>query len=348
MNAIKTVLLVLVALVFFQQCGVKPDSQGEFDEIYVFADSLDWLEYEDAIRDIFAKEYRTPVLEPEYLVKWRPFERFDTYKKFRNIFFLARLNSEEPVSANVKALLSEEIIQGVMKGDYFYIPKKDVWALEQYVLFLVAPTKEDMIQRIYDFGDVIYQDFERSYYQRLKRFVYARYENKELEEYIRTHFPFTIRVQHDYFLADESLEEGYVWLRRLNPDRSLFVHWVPYTEDMQITPRWIIDERNRLAAKIYEGDVVVEEETFGRRITFKGFPAYRLEGTWKNPKYIIGGPFRNITFVDKENRIVFMIDFYVQAIGQRKKVFLDQLEVMAYTFQENLGKKEDKMEEAAE
>ncbi len=347
MKWVQRILLLGLAL-WFGQCGVKPDSQGEFDEIYVFADSLDWLVYEEAIRDIFAKEYRTPVLEPEYLVKWRPFDRFDTYKKFRNIFFLARLNSEEPVSANVKALLSEAIIEGIQKGDYFYIPKKDVWALDQYVLFLVAPTQEGMIQRIYDYGEAIYQDFERSYYQRLKRFVYARYENKELEEYLRTHFPFTIRVQHDYFLADENLEEGYVWLRRLNPDRSLFVHWLPYTEGQEINPRWIIDQRNRLAAKIYEGDVIVEEETFGRRITFKGFPAYRLEGTWKNPKYVIGGPFRNITFIDKGNGLVFMIDYYVQAIGKRKKVFLDQLEIMAYTFQENLRNKPNTMEEAAE
>ncbi|NIV09770.1 MAG: DUF4837 family protein, partial [Aliifodinibius sp.] len=58
-----------------------------------------------------------------------------------------------------------------------------------------------------------------------------------------------------------------------------------------------------------------------------------LEGTWMNPKYMVGGPFRNMTFVDDKSNLIFMIDFYVRAIGQRKKVYLDQLDIMAHTFQ---------------
>ena len=329
---------ILLAFFLLSRCSMKMEAQGEFDEIIVFADSVDWPEYKDILLDIFAKEYKTPAVEPEYIVRWRPFRLFPQYKKRRNIFLLARLDSDLPVSSEVKSSLSKDVLQGIRKGQYFYIPKKDIWAKEQYVLFLVAPNRNAMIQQLYDYADALYKDFEHSYYVRLKNFLYHRFENKKLEQYLRAHFPFTLRVQHDYFVADESLTEGYVWLRRLDPDRSMFVHWVPLTDTLKVTPRWIINERNRIAAKIYEGDVIVEEETHGRQIRFKNWPAYRLEGTWKNPKYVIGGPFRNITFIDRKNGYVFMIDYYVQAIGRRKKIFLDQLEVMAYTFHENLNK----------
>ena len=31
--------------------------------------------------------------------------------------------------------------------------------------------------------------------------------------------------------------------------------------------------------------------------------------------------------------MIFMIDFYVQAVAQRKKLYLDQLDIMAHTFE---------------
>jgi hypothetical protein len=191
-----------------------------------------------------------------------------------------------------------------------------------------------MIQRIYDLGELVFDDFEKSYYSRLREQMYKRYENKKLEDYLLEHFPFTLRVQHDYEIVDESLENNYVWLRRLHPnrDRSLAVHWIPYSDSIRIDFDWIVKQRNRLGQWAYLGDIVVEEETRLEQVRFKRWPAYRLEGTWKNPRAYIGGPFRTIVFADKKSNLIFLVDFYVQAIGERKKIFLDQLDIMAHTF----------------
>ncbi len=272
------------------------------------------------------------MLEREFLLKWVSFNQYKNYKQRKNLFFIGRLDGKDPVSEAILKILPDDIIQGITKGDYFYIPKKNAWALDQYVLFLVAPTKDAMIQRIYDMGQLAYDDFRKSYYSRLEKQMFQRYENKDLEKYIANHFPFRIRVQHDYFVADESLQKKYLWLRRLNPDRSLLVYWVDYSDTMNINRDWVIKKRNQLAKKIYEGDVVVPEETIARKVRFHRWWALRLEGTWKNPKYMIGGPFRSITFIENNTRRVFTIDFYVQAIGKRKKIFLDQLDILAHTF----------------
>ena len=46
----------------------------------------------------------------------------------------------------------------------------------------------------------------------------------------------------------------------------------------------------------------------------------------------MGGPFRDITFIDSETNRIYMLDYYVQAIGKRKVPYLDQLDVLIYTF----------------
>lgn len=314
-------------------CQIKPESRGDFDTISVFADSLDWPDYKPALKEVFSREYKTPALESEFLLKWRSSEFFKQYQHDRNIIFLARLDSDDPVSTVVKNTLPGEILEGVADGKYFSIPKHDPWAEDQYLLFLVAPTKKDLIRKIEINREIVYQDFIKAYYDRYKKQLYRRYENSELEDYLLEHFPFKVRVPSDYFVADESENYGYVYLRRLHPDRSITVHWIPYSDTANLSFDWVVKQRNKLAKLAYQGDRVVEEETTIYETTFLEWKAVRLQGTWKNPSLVIGGPFRNIVFIDKQSGLIFMIDYYVQAIGRRKKLFLDQLEIIANTFQ---------------
>ncbi len=343
-HSIFTFLLFIMIGATLQNCSVKQESFGKLDEIFVFCDSLAWQDYRHGLGRFFGQTYLTPIPEEEYRLHWRPSAEIRKYHSRRNLMFLALLDQNDPVSEYVKSLLSEEIMAKIRTGEFFYIPQKDVWATGQYVVYLVAPNKEAMLQRLYDLGELVLDDFEKSYYTRLQREMYRRYENKDLEAYLLKHYPFTLRIQHDYKIVDESLKENYVWLRRLHParDRSMFIHWLPLNDSLVINREWLIRERNRIAGKIYEGDRIVEPETELKRFKFLRWPAMRLEGTWMNPKYVVGGPFRNITFIDHDNNLIFMIDFYVQAIGERKKIFLDQLEVMAHTFQlkSDLNRKE--------
>ncbi|MEL6822398.1 MAG: DUF4837 family protein, partial [Calditrichota bacterium] len=110
------------------------------------------------------------------------------------------------------------------------------------------------------------------------------------------------------------------------------VTWIPYEDSVNIDYDWVVRERNKLGTKIFEGDVVVEEETTLEDVNFGSEPAQRLIGTWMNPTHFIGGPFRTIIVKDEQSKLVYLIDAYVQAIGLRKRYYLDQLDVMANTF----------------
>ncbi|GAB4331986.1 MAG: hypothetical protein Kow0037_09010 [Calditrichia bacterium] len=331
----KLILILLISLgisLLFTQCAMKGESVGDEDKIFVFADSLDWVNYKDALNTVLGRPYKTPVLEREYLLEWIPFRHFNKFKKYKNILLIGRLDSNEPVSTVVQNILNPEIEAGIRSGKYFYIPKNDVWAIDQYVLILVATGQSDMIQKIHDLGDLIYADFRSYYFNRLKKRMFKHMEQVELEKYIEKHFPFTIRVQHDYFVADENFEKNYLWLRRLSPDRSILIHWISNPDTVKLTPRWVIEERNKITRKLYQGDVVVEEETTAKQTQFLEQPAIRLEGTWRNDSLMVGGPFRSITFKDPESGRIYMLDYYVQAVGKRKKPYLDQCEVIIRTF----------------
>jgi len=140
-------ILVLASCGFIvYDCGTMGTAVGDNDIVYVFADSADWPLYQEPLNTIFGKYVRTPIMEREYLLEWVPFEKFGAYKKSKNIFILGRLNSKDPVSEDVKSLLNKDIMEGVKTGKYFYIPKKNVWAYNQYVLFFVANSVDDMIR----------------------------------------------------------------------------------------------------------------------------------------------------------------------------------------------------------
>lgn len=339
-NLLSKMLWILLVIGLLAGCKTRPYAHGNLDEIIVFADSLDWLEYKDAVHDVFGKEYLTPMPESEYVLKWRPARLMTEFQTYRNVMFLGRLDSQAPVSRMVNGLLNEQIKAGINKGEFFYIPQTDVWALGQYVVFLVAPGQSDMVQRLYDEGELAYDHFQDSYYQRVEQIMFRSFEKTDLSEYISNHFPFTLRIQADFDLVDESLDNRYIWLRRLGPDRSLAIHYIPYSDSIVIDKQWIMQQRNKLAEWIYEGDVVVPEETKMLEVQFANQPAYRLEGTWKNLTYYVGGPFRTTAFVDKNKEYIYLVDIYVQAIGKRKKYYLDQLDIMAHTFR-SVDKKSD-------
>ncbi|MEZ4766631.1 MAG: DUF4837 family protein [Calditrichia bacterium] len=125
-----------------------------------------------------------------------------------------------------------------------------MWALNQYVVFLVAPDKEAMIQRLYDLGELVYDDFEKSYYQRLKKQMFERGEDDKLGEYISNNFRLLCAFSTiTNWLTNQ--ESEHLWLRRIYPDRdrSLTVRWIPDADSITSSPSWLIKKRNNWQRK---------------------------------------------------------------------------------------------------
>jgi len=144
-----------------------------------------------------------------------------------------------------------------------------------------------------------------------------------------------MRVQHDYYVAVDSSELNYVWLRRFNPQRWISVYWEPVKDPSVLSKQWMLEKRHGIIRSFYDGDYVYEDENIKvqkKVVDFNDRFAIRLDGVWQNEKHVMGGPFRSYAFYNESDGRLYLIDLAVYAPGQRKHQYLRQLEGIASTF----------------
>lgn len=334
-RTIKVLSLLLLALVplTLYDCDVKVTAMGYPNRIFVFADSTLWSEAEDDFRAVFEKEVATPHAENRFHVTWKPLEDLNTFKDRLNLFFLGIENEDTPVNNYVKGSLPQEFRDGVQKGEMFYFFADDLFARDQIGSFMYAKDRASFKRHFNRTKKDIYNRFEQKYFTRLKKEMYAQGEQKDLEKILASNYGWKVRVQHDYFIANQDKEEHYVWLRRIQPNRWLSV-WKVKGDSSLIQRDSLIHLRNRMTETYYEGDTVEEGDTFISLATLgDDREAIKLTGLWRNDSLLVGGPFRMYGVYDEMEQALYLIDIAVMAPGQMKMPFLDQLEVIAGTFE---------------
>ncbi len=324
----QTILLALI----LAGCFGKPESQGDGANIYVIADSTDWAVLEPTLKEVFQKVIITP--QPEYLFEliWVSPDNFGEHARKKNLVLAGALQSPGGVIAKVG--LSSEVKERVAEGSAFVFPKPDQWAENQLLVVLVSNTLEELQEKLLDNRDYLYNLFKKKLDDETLTEMYSKLEQVEMEKELLEKFGWMVRIQHDYIINIERLQERFVMLRRSLPGRErwLFVHWIDDGDSAIITPEWAIQTRNRLTTKFYEGDVINQQYTKTDTVDFLGRRALLLEGLWENEQKVLGGPFRSYSFYDAPSGRVYMIDVAVLFPGGKKEPFLRQLDVMAHTF----------------
>lgn len=325
-------VFILLLTILFWTCSYKDNSYGDFEHIIVFADSTIYKNVRPELEQIFDQFVYTPVSEKSFYLELKPIDLLDSYKQYRNLIFIGLLDGEDPVSQYLNRSLGPEVQQALKEGRIFQIFQEDLFAKEQITLILAATELMTLKQNLLTFQESIYKRMEEYYFERLERLMFIKGEQSVLEDYIATKYGWKIRIQHDYHLAKESDDGNFVWLRRLEPDRSLFVYRFKAEGLDREQSDWLIDKRDSLGTIYFESDSVSREDTYMVHTEICGSPALKLIGIWQNHNLFIGGPFRTYAFFDPEQEFIYMIDILVTAPNKRKKPYLDQLEVMANTF----------------
>jgi hypothetical protein len=333
----KQFLVILSVVLIIIGCDYKPSSFGDFQKIIVFSDSVLYREIQTELEQTFDQFIYTPHLERSFILDLQPLRTFDTYKTRRNLLFVGLLNEDDKVSAFINSSLSEQTKQSVTEGRVFEIFKEDLFSTGQTVMFFPGTDIENLKKNLSDRDEIIFNKLNKFYFKRLEKAMYFKGEQYDLEDYLATKYGWKIRVQHDYELVKESDDEKFLWFRRLNPDRNLFILQFPankFKDDGQ----WLYQFRDSLTTVFYEADSIAQEDTYLQYVDFLGRKAIKLTGVWQNHQHLIGGPFRTYAFTDDTRQYAYIIDLSVTAPGKRKKTFLDQLEVMAHTFSFVSGK----------
>lgn len=328
----KKLFFILLSCILMVQCS-KPNEWWKEAEIGVMADSTDWEALGGPLKQVYEKVVRTPQIEKMFVLKYVTDEDFMRYTKFQYLILAATLESKGRVRTLIDNVLKDPgIRKGVEKGDHFVFIQKNQWAKNQLVVILVSKNLPVLIQHIQSNRDFLFGIFKNDFEKRLEKDMFHNRENKEEQQRLMSTFGWTIRLQKDYFLAQEISDKGFLWYRRMYPERWIFVRWINGGDSTLLNEKWVVGERNRIGSEYYGGDHVADQYLFSHKGTFLGRPAQITTGLWANEAKEVGGPFKNYTFYDALSERVYMIDLAVFAPGKDKLPYLRRMDIIAGTF----------------
>jgi len=337
------VFIVLMGLFLLVSCSLK--SKGWWNEgvIAVMADSTDWEVLQGNLQRTFERVVRTPQPEKTFSLRYVSEEEFIRYTKFQYLLLVATLKSEGKVGKIVRNSISDpEIQKGMEEGKYYVFTQRNRWAKNQLMAILVAKDIPTLLEKIETNSDFLYAIYNADFENREKKEMFKRGEQKELERRLMTTYGWTMQMQRDYFLVQEFPNEGFVWFRRMYPERWIFVRWIDGGDTTFLNPGWVVKERNRIGSMYYGGDSVDERYFFSYASTFHGRNAQITSGLWQNNDKVAGGPFKNVTFYDPLSRRIYMIDVAVYAPQMEKLPYLRRLQIILNTFRTVFDQEESK------
>jgi len=326
-------VMFLAGILMFSGCNIKQRGWEAEGVIAVMADAEEWEALEIPVRKTFERVIRTPQFEHTFNLRYVKPEEFKAYTEYHYLVLLASLESKGHIGDIVnKAISNPEIRAQVERGERFYIQLNNQWAQNQILMMLVAKDNEALQAHLLASGDEVYRAFDDVVNARLKKEMFDKKEQVEIEKRLMRTYNWSIRLQHDYFIAQEVYGQGIIWFRRMFPERWIFVRWIDDADASLLNQNWVINERNRIGAEYYGNDKISDRYLFSYRDTFLGRPAQITEGLWENDEKNAGGPFKNYTFYDADTKRVYMLDLAIYAPARDKMPYLKRHEIIAHTF----------------
>lgn len=343
-NSVLAAVLLLISIPIFIGCGYKKPAVGEEHEILVVADSLEFLELDSILTEVFGKIIYTPQPETLFELTRVKFANYGKKKNRKNIILIAPLNSGSYVSNHIQSILDSNVLSLVESGEEFVFNKYDLWAQNQLVMILTSPDMEILKQNISDNRDDLLYYFQKISNKRLYKSLYnAKYERRDIEANLLNDYGWIIYVQADFLLAKNAPENNFVWLRRAahtEMERWIFVHWIDNASPSLLNADSINAIRDRITKKYYvtmDGTAYVEiaQEPFKpavSEVNFNDKYALMSQGFWRFSDQSGGGPFISYTFYDEKTSRVYIIDGSIYAPKYYKKKLIQQVDVTIQSF----------------
>ncbi len=342
MKRILLLTIIITAGFFFQSCDQKKRAIGNEDEIFVIADSVEYYQMEAALLQVFGKIIYTPQPENLFQIRRLPFEKLSSMKRKKNVIVVAPTNSGSQTSNYIESILSPDVKSLIESDSAFVFNKYDLWARDQLVMILTAPSIEKLNQKILADHENLLHYFQNISNKRLFKSLYnAKYEKREVQAEILRDHNFMIYVQADFLLAMNKPEDNFVWIRRaVNSDmeRWIFVHYIEDASPEYLNKDSIAVIRNRITEKFYrtsdEQSYVEISDNYKTttEVNFHGKYALYTQGLWRMNDRSMGGPFLSYTFLDEKTNRLYMLDGSLYAPKYQKRKLIQQVDVTLQSF----------------
>ena len=285
---------------------------------------------ENVVRTAIERDMYTPQLEPILEVKKIKTTELGVFDRYHNILILGSLQSGSGLKNLFESSLSPEDLEKVKNDSLYLFRREDPWYTPQILIMMVSKDLNTLKNRITENSDYLHTLFKNHVHEVMEEQMFYRLEQVDIEKKLLENYGWMVKVQNDYFIAEEIEESNVVWLRRSNPERWLLVHWVETDDPSMLTNEWCLEKRKWIGTNVYRNERVVEGYTNFERIDFNGRYAIEVRGLWETDDY--GGPFGIFAFFDEPSSRIYLIDMACFARGKTKMEYIHQLTVIAKTF----------------
>lgn len=356
-------LLALSCLVIFSACEEieppLPNAVGAAGEILVVADTATWSgEVGDAIRAVLGRSVAPPLggLADFKLVR-RDLnnEHFNLLQSSRHIVFASALDDTSNVARFLEARLDSTGSQMIRSGDgTLVLQRANLWANDQLVVMATAGNDSLLAEAILANADTLRRSYTALSLAATEIDMFERGRQLEFERELMDNHQFSLTVQHDYFLSQDTTINidgttgNFVRLRRVLSEtwRDYFVYYEDFDTTQPLDSNrieLITDQaleqfvRGQYDSSYVELDRIrpISQEP----VVISGRPATQHRGLWRMTEEFMGGPFVRYTFIDEQQQRLYVFFGMIFAPQHRfrgqKREFLRQLEVTARTFRTN-------------
>jgi hypothetical protein len=343
MKKILVTVISFISVFYFISCETSNrPAQGLEDEIYVVADSSEYADLSPSLDSAFEKIIYTPQPEKLFSLYRISPNQLERYKYKKNILIVAPLNSGSITSQFIHSIVDSAALEKVEKEKDFILKRKSLWARDQLVMILTAPTIQDLEYKILNNKDDLLYTFQKASDKRLEQSLYnARYEQEPLEGKLLKEYGWVIYVQADFKLALDVPKDNFVWLRRSpgsDMERWIFIHWIDNASPAYLNEDSVRAIRNRMTKKYYRTTddssyvVIASDYYTSSEVNFHGRYAIFTQGLWELNIKGMGGPFINYTFFDEKTDRLYMLDGSVYAPKYYKRNLIQQMDVLLQSF----------------
>jgi hypothetical protein len=229
--------------------------------------------------------------------------------------------------------LAAKRITGLKRGEPAALRiEEDVWAAGQVVWLIVGRDEPELLSYLAGHGAEILERLDAAVIGRLARTLAEDRNGAAVGAMLNERYGWSVSPPTGYDLISSAATDGFVFLRRVQPDRNLFVCWRRGGAEL-VTRDSAVGWRQELTRRYYDGDQIEWRRPFeADTVAFADRTALRLSGWWANERLLGGGPFRLYCFAVPEQERVYLVDGSLFAPGMDKVPLMRNLDAIARTF----------------
>jgi hypothetical protein len=310
-----TIVIVILLSIF---CAKIPPHVGKSRDVVVLATKIDT----SLIIDNLQVYNYVPQKEEIFTFLYAADTAIKNYNKFHTIYLYGSLQDDF-----INTLLSAEAREATKKDTFTLFRLNDLWAKGQLAIILATSENQYIEPGVKKYSKLISQILTDNYYQRIKENYYSESVDKRVKDNLEK-FGVSLDFHKGWIIDSTYKKENFLFLHTHFPDRNIFVYKEKNKEEL--TDSLVINKRDDLTKKYYNGDYILKELTKAEKIEFKNMKGVRLKGIWQNDSLVAGGPF--ISYFLQDNDTLFIVDGLLFYPGERKSDYLAQIEVIMNSF----------------